>query len=171
MIKQTIKADQTKQIEQIIKFKQKHNTMKKQNENPNSCPRTRQVFVEVSPEFLATFPSSVKIPVSKGFLDREAPLLVSLGLIDGEKLSEAMSGIKTKESKTVRAEMAGQNDSESLKRSESGQPKRSESETRTSGMAPEREESESKTTFRLVEIAEDDDEINQVEDDADEYNQ
>ncbi len=118
--------------------------MKKQNENPNNGPRTRQVFVEISPEFLATFPSSVKIPVSKGFLDREAPLLVSLGLIDGEKLREAMSGIKAK--KTISA------DSERPKRSDSDpeQPKRSDE--RASAMAPEREEKEEKTSFRLVEI-------------------
>jgi hypothetical protein len=124
--------------------------MKKQNDNPNSCPRTRQVFVEVSPEFLATFPSSVKIPVSKGFLDREAPLLVSLGLIDGEKLSEAMSGIKVKT--TVPQASIAVDSEEQSKRSDSDpeQPKRSE--TRTSGMAPEREEKEEKTSFRLVEI-------------------
>jgi hypothetical protein len=130
--------------------------------NPNDNPRTRQVFVEVSPEFLATFPSSVKIPVSKGFLDREAPLLVSLGLIDGEKLSEAMSGIKAKKA-VPQASIAADSEEQSKR-----------SDQRASGMAPEREEkeeSESKTTFRLVEIAEDDDEINQVEDDADEYNQ
>ena len=56
---------------------------------------TRQVFIEVSPEFLAALPSTVKVPVSNGWLTREAKLLVDLGMLDKEAWENAMKGKKS----------------------------------------------------------------------------